>query len=423
MSTIESIFREGYVRSRETEARSSGLRIPAILYFGDPQSEALGVVQMGREAPPDRGVLEFISHYVTAVSGEVNPGRSEHELLISRVFFTDVPSAGDPQSEVNAIQLSRGFSSILRKRSLTRHFGGVPQELLRSPIPRLPRRQDLGALRTHRIVRQQPSPTSRRTEPARSISNVIGRLGSDLHSVTSEQGTASEARSETADTSPPSAQQVVQALQTVGDHGQMRAWIIEAEACAFDERQLPIVRPILRNFIIRYRESQDRIDQVAVASAIRKYVASMRVEEFSDAGFLLEVGGRSSLPIGIELEVTKMVVRKLTARPEFASRAGSDLAERLAEIARTYLSDRLLARDKHGATALNAVMGLALLDSGLFDDCLPILGGLRSQWFLNHLANRSSILARDLASRFQADAIGSRHEKLSHLAAMRDVRA
>ena len=51
-----------------------------------------------------------------------------------------------------------------------------------------------------------------------------------------------------------------------------------------------------------------------------------------------------------------MVVRKLTANPPARNESLSDLAIQLNELCETYLNPRLLAREKHGAVALNAVM-------------------------------------------------------------------
>ena len=52
-----------------------------------------------------------------------------------------------------------------------------------------------------------------------------------------------------------------------------------------------------------------------------------------------------------------MVVRKLTANVAEGQYRAPELADRLFEIADTYLSDRLLSREKHGATASTPCWG------------------------------------------------------------------
>lgn len=193
----------------------------------------------------------------------------------------------------------------------------------------------------------------------------------------------------------------------------LRSWIVEAEAYPFEQTQLTTLRPILKRFIESLRDSSVRLDQIAVGSAIRKYVATMPPSEFASAYFLLDPGPTTSLPLVLELEVTKMIVRKLTALPELPD--APDLAERLSELSRAYLNDRLLPREKYGATALNALLGLALLRSDRLNDALGILPTLRSRWFLDHLTHRSRAIARDLERRFPREKVTGQLLLLSRL--------
>jgi len=204
-------------------------------------------------------------------------------------------------------------------------------------------------------------------------------------------------------------------------HSQRRRHIIEAEATQFTEEEIATLRPTLRDFVVEFRDSADRMDQTAVASAIRKYVATLPLDELPSAAFLLEAGERSSPPIGVELEVAKMVVRKLTANVAEGQYRAPELADRLFEIADTYLSDRLLSREKHGAIALNAVLGLALLQSDHFAECLHEIQSLRSRWFIDHLALRAREIMAEISSQFPEPRIAGQFANLSQIAALPNI--
>ena len=112
-------------------------------------------------------------------------------------------------------------------------------------------------------------------------------------------------------------------------------------------------RPLLRRFIEKYRESNDPVDLVAAGSAIRTFIAiASRDDAFDFAASLLKAGSRLPLAIELEIEVSKMVVRKLTANPPAERNQYAELAMRLEELVDDYARPRFLAREKHGAMLL-----------------------------------------------------------------------
>ena len=111
----------------------------------------------------------------------------------------------------------------------------------------------------------------------------------------------------------------------------------------FRGRQAAALTPLLKRFIEEYRESDVPADLVAVGSAIRNYVARAPVgEAFEAAASLLKSQGRLKIPIELEVEVTKMVVRKLTANPPVQRDQYPELALRLEELVDAYARPRLL---------------------------------------------------------------------------------
>ena len=202
-------------------------------------------------------------------------------------------------------------------------------------------------------------------------------------------------------------------------HDERRKLILEAEALPFRGQQAAEIAPLLWQFIEDYRGSNVSADLVAVASAIRNYVATAPADQaFRAAASLLKAEGRLPLPIDLELEIARMVVRKLTANPPAGQDQYPELARSLAELANTYLNPRLLAREKHGAVALNAVLAIVLTDDPRADQVIERARQLDVAWFQQLLGRCAARLCTDLGARGQ-DAklteITRRLEQLSEL--------
>jgi hypothetical protein len=199
-----------------------------------------------------------------------------------------------------------------------------------------------------------------------------------------------------------SSEEVLHRLQSESlPHQERRRLIIEAELLDFDPRQLGPLHALLRDFLAKYRESNDREDLVAVGAAIRKCVATMNADgALAYAARLLEPSPRAPVALEVELELAKMVVRKLTVNPPKHAEYLSELADRLFEVADDYLKPRHLAREKYGAIALNAVLGLVLLQSRRTAEVLQLVSGLNVPWFQQLLARRAGRLREELGQRF-----------------------
>jgi len=183
-------------------------------------------------------------------------------------------------------------------------------------------------------------------------------------------------------------------------HAERRRLIIEAEVIDFSAGQSAALNAILRDFIEQFRDSNDPEDLVAVGSAVRKYVSTMSAEDLRSVAILLDAEHKAPIPLRIELELVKMVVRKLTANPPVNSDSCPELAERLADIAHAYLNARLLSREKYGAVTLNAVIGLLLLRSPAVGNVVEVLVRLDVPWFKQLLLRRLHRLREELAGRF-----------------------
>ena len=94
-----------------------------------------------------------------------------------------------------------------------------------------------------------------------------------------------------------------------------------------------------------------------------------------------------------------MVVRKLTANPPVQRDQYPEVALRLEEIVDAYAKPRFLGREKYGAIALNAILGLVLSRSGRDGDVVERIRTLDVPWFQELLARRAARLREELIAR------------------------
>ena len=183
-------------------------------------------------------------------------------------------------------------------------------------------------------------------------------------------------------------------------HPERRRMVIEAEVLPFGPEERRQLYPILRRFIEDFRNSDDPEDLVAVASAIRKYVATTDPNNLGTLGVLLAADQNGTVPLEVELEVAKTLVRRLISDPPEQPDSEREVGDRLMEMASTYLNARLLSREKYGAAALNAVLALLLLRSGHTAQLLRILSDLPVPWFRELVVRRANRIRSDVSERF-----------------------
>lgn len=198
-----------------------------------------------------------------------------------------------------------------------------------------------------------------------------------------------------------------------------RRLIIDVESVSFSDDQKAQLCSAMRAFIDQHRDSQNLDDLVAVAAAVRKLIASIAPGDLGILASLLDPGHRAPVALEIEIEITKMVAWRLSLAPP---QPGSmrELAERLLDLARLYLHDRLLPRKGYAATALNAVVALVLLRYHV-DEIIATLQCLRLNWFKQLVVRRLASLQNELEHRFPqseaADSFAALDRVISRLSA------
>jgi len=193
-----------------------------------------------------------------------------------------------------------------------------------------------------------------------------------------------------------------------------RAMILAAETLRFDASQAESLKPLLRRFIDRVYATEQGDEQVAVASAVRKYIALLSPAELPVVATLLRADRKG--PPWFEMEVAKMVARKLTATlPENTVPLGP-LGDELIDLVRGYLSPRLLPKRHCGAVAFDASLALALLASPHLGELVALLRLVRVEWFRTSLARQARAIHSDLGKRFPADRCNRACRALEELA-------
>ncbi|MGO8746771.1 MAG: hypothetical protein ACLQNE_12345 [Thermoguttaceae bacterium] len=204
------------------------------------------------------------------------------------------------------------------------------------------------------------------------------------------------------------------ASETASREEKRRA-VIESEVVAFLPHQAVTLNRLLRRFIEQYRNSDDQQDVAAVGAAIRKYVATMNRDDLSALAILLDAEHNATVPIEVELEVAKTLVRRLIQSPPEEPDCEPSISDRLYEIVRTYLNPRLLSRDKVAAVALNAVLALCLLRSRHTSEMVSALKRLRVSWFSELVVRRASQIRNTLRERLPTEQAERFAEQLAAL--------
>jgi hypothetical protein len=221
---------------------------------------------------------------------------------------------------------------------------------------------------------------------------------------------------ETAEEAEPSAAEVLASLAASDvTAAERRRMILAAEVLRFDASQAEALKPLLRRHIDRHYMSEQGDERVTVASAVRKFIALLSVAELPAVVDLLRAERKA--PPAFEMEVAKMVTRKLTATLPENTTALQPLGDELLDLATGYATPRMLPKRYCGAVVLDSMLSLALLRSPHLPSLTTSLRSIRTNWFRATVARQAQALRAELARRFGAERHGQASECLRVLAA------
>jgi hypothetical protein len=153
------------------------------------------------------------------------------------------------------------------------------------------------------------------------------------------------------------------------------------EVARFTPSERDVLLPLLWQYIVDYRNSNDREELVGVAAALRKYIAIMPMERMGELAALLESGHRSPLPLDLEIEVAKMVYRNFEVHPSVDADPQPELAQRFWELVEAYINPRVLLRDKCSAAASLAIEAIVAMRSPLAETAWRKAMACPYRWF------------------------------------------
>jgi hypothetical protein len=166
--------------------------------------------------------------------------------------------------------------------------------------------------------------------------------------------------------------------------------ICQMELLEFDEQQHQILMPLLWQYALHNRDSNEFSTIVAVGSAIRQYVAELDVSRVGDVTKLLDPGDTAGIPVEIELEVAKMVFQKFDANPPINRNPQPRLSNRLIQMIIAYLNPIDLPRERCAAATMLAIQAIAVMGGPLSHTIIEPLNEVPFEWFRKQLHRRLS---------------------------------
>jgi hypothetical protein len=188
------------------------------------------------------------------------------------------------------------------------------------------------------------------------------------------------------------------------------------ELTRFDPPHCQILLPLLWQYILDHRNSNDRDILVGVAAAIRKYIAIIPMDQMGKLAALLDTGHKSPLPIDLEIEVAKMVYRNFEVYPPVVEDPQPELAQRFWEMVQAYINPRILLRDKHSAVTSLAIEAIVSMRSPLAEHAWRAAIACPYGWFSELINDELDELYERWESKNQ-DAAAWLHELRSNVLA------
>jgi len=183
--------------------------------------------------------------------------------------------------------------------------------------------------------------------------------------------------------------------------------VLFAEVAKFDESQTEQLLPPLFAFVSKYRLSKDEDVMTVVGSAIRKLAMNLPDTQIEQYAELLLPTDTETLPCEMELELAKAILWRLTASPASLSHEFPNLESHLAELALVYLNPRLILQENYASVALQAALGVLLINGQHADSVLQSVKKLGIDWFLNLFQRRLIRLRKELVEIGDATAINA----------------
>ena len=155
----------------------------------------------------------------------------------------------------------------------------------------------------------------------------------------------------------------------------------------------------LVEFIKKHRGTNSQKILIAVGAAIRKVLLNLPSSDVEIAVDLIKSEGSLAVPIGVELEVAKMVVQRVVEDPSINALQFPELADAMLGNARLYSTAKMVNREFYNATALNSVLACLLMQHADSQSLCTEVVKCSPSWFSRLCSNRLKRIRTELMAK------------------------
>lgn len=175
--------------------------------------------------------------------------------------------------------------------------------------------------------------------------------------------------------------------------------VLEIQVTPIPEVDLEETIHLLVSFIKKHRATNSQKLLITVGAAIRKVLLNLPAVDLGLAVDLMKSEGSLTVPIGVELEVAKMVVQRVVEDPSIDALHFPQLADALCRRAKQYSTPNMVNREFYNATALNSVLGCILLRSTESHSLANEVISDSPSWFSRLCSNRFTRIRNELLAK------------------------
>ena len=162
----------------------------------------------------------------------------------------------------------------------------------------------------------------------------------------------------------------------------------------------------LLDFIKKHRATNSQQILVAVGAALRKVLLNLPASDIGLAAELMKSEGSLAVPIGVELEIAKMVVQRVIEDPSINASLFPELADALLSNAKLYSIPKMVNREFYNATALNSVLACLLLKHSESQSLCTQITQESPRWFSRLCSNRLNRIRGEIICRADSKSLG-----------------
>jgi len=190
--------------------------------------------------------------------------------------------------------------------------------------------------------------------------------------------------------------------------------MLEIQSTAIDKEHLKEAILLLVEFIRTHRATNSQKVLLAVGAGIRKVLLNLPKVDLGLAVDLTKSEGSLAVPIGVELEVAKMVVQRVVEDPSITASQFPELADAMLCNAKLYSTAKMVNREFYNATALNSVLACLLMRHTESRSLCTEVVRYSPSWFSRLCSNRLKRIRTELIAKNDSNA----QELVKHLTSL-----